>query len=356
MEKTMESWKLRDEILRSVHQWYFILAFLVIGGLIGFLIAYLVPSPYRATADIYVGIDVVRVNEMEYIIPLAEEEPLNLDDYKNWQLKQVADILTSNWVVEKTLLNLKEQNSAWSEVTRQDLRNAMDIYWYDTGTWQLELVFPDEDQARMGVQTWLDAGHEEISRLLEISTEASELDHQLWSINLAISRNKETRAFLRTFLSSAEEWISTLSELEESYPLESDLMKEFNNWITVYSGENAVWQVSLDDFPQSNQPVESYINWLDDSQSMAKIALDETLSTITVLEEEREELLPAYHQSLNDSLGLSANLVLLPNTSDIAVSSVQSTDTLTLGGAFLGLLGWMLFAVIRIGKTRKVDD
>ena len=48
---------------------------------------------YQATADMYVGIDVVRVNAMEYIIPLAKDEPLNLDDYKNWQLKQVADIL-----------------------------------------------------------------------------------------------------------------------------------------------------------------------------------------------------------------------------------------------------------------------
>ena len=107
----MESWKIRDEAIKTGSQWYLILAFIVIGALVGFLIAYLVPSPYRATADLYVGIDVVRVNEMEHIIPIAKEEPLNLDDYKNWQLKQVSDILKTNMVVEETLSSLREPRS-----------------------------------------------------------------------------------------------------------------------------------------------------------------------------------------------------------------------------------------------------
>ena len=85
LEKTMDSWSIRDEVLRSVNQWYLIFVFIIVGGLIGFLIAYLVPSPFQATAEIYVGIDIARVNEMESIIPLASSEQLNLDDYNQFR-------------------------------------------------------------------------------------------------------------------------------------------------------------------------------------------------------------------------------------------------------------------------------
>ena len=143
----MDSWKFRDELLKSLNQWYLVLAFILLGALIGFVISYVVPAPYQAVSDIYIGIDVERVNQLEYIIPLAEEEPLNLDDYKNWQLTQVAGILTSDSVFNKTLSELRQMTSESDELTLRDLRKAADIYWYDTGVWRLEVVLPQKEQA-----------------------------------------------------------------------------------------------------------------------------------------------------------------------------------------------------------------
>ncbi|OQX61641.1 MAG: hypothetical protein B5M51_07480 [Anaerolinea sp. 4484_236] len=100
----MQTWSFRDEILRMTRQWYVVLAFIIVGGLLGYGGTYLFPAPCRVTADLYVGIDVIRVGEMAHVIPLAEHEPLNLDDYKNWQLKQVADVVSSEKVLAKTLL------------------------------------------------------------------------------------------------------------------------------------------------------------------------------------------------------------------------------------------------------------
>jgi uncharacterized protein involved in exopolysaccharide biosynthesis len=349
----MESWKIRDEILRSVSQWYLILAMIIAGGLVGYLISYLVPSPYRATADIYVGIDVIRVNEMEHVIPLAEEEPLNLDDYKNWQLKQVADILTSSSVVGKTLNALKEGNSEWESISQSDLRDAMDIYWYDSGTWQMEITFPEKDLASTAVKTWIDTGHKTITDYLEISKSAAELDNQLWSVNTAIGRYKEKRASLKTFLSSGENWKTRLEDLDASSPLEENVLAEFNDWIRVYDEENSPWQVPKDGFPGSEQNAADYLIWLGEAISTAETALNEIQPAIDTLQSDREKILPDYHQSLEDSLGLSANLVLLPNTSEISVSPVHPTESLTLGGAFLGLMAWVLFAVFRIRNSRE---
>lgn len=349
----MESWNIRDEILRSASQWYLVLAFLVVGGLIGFGISAVIPSPYRATADLYIGIDVVRVNEMEHVIPLAEEEPLNLDDYKNWQLKQVADIVTSSMVVKETLNSLREQDSYWNEITLDELQSAMDIYWYDTGTWQMEVVLPQEDQAVTAVQTWLDTGYGKISELLDISESGALLDNQLWSINTAIGTVKVRKARIKAFLSSSEEWILRLEDRDQDTPLGEELLQELSDWIRVYGEDDLYWQVPLENFPRPDQSVIFYLSWLADVQSAANISLEETQVENDILESERSEILPDYQRTLEDSLGLSANLVLLPDTSIPSVSSVRSIDTLTLGGGFIGFLAWLLFSVFRIRNLKE---
>ena len=175
----MDRWVLRDELLRSVKQWYLVLGFILVGGLVGFIVSYLLPPTYQATADLYVGIDVVRVNEMEYLIPLAAEEPLNLDDYKNWQLKQLSDILYLDLVLRDTLDTLQENNTAWQEVTLEDFKKSIDIYWYDTGIWRLEVNNPDRSMAENAVKTWLDTGYAKITDLLTYSDEAAILDSDL---------------------------------------------------------------------------------------------------------------------------------------------------------------------------------
>jgi len=352
----MESWKIRDEAIRSVSQWYLVLIFIVTGALIGFLIAYLVPSPMKATADLYIGIDVVRVNEMEHVIPIAKEEPLNLDDYKNWQLKQVADIITTNMVIDNTILALQDKDPYWNNITREDFHKAIDIYWYDSGIWQLEFVFDDGEMAAMAVETWLEIGHQKINELIAISESAASLDNQVWSFNKAIGVVKERRANLRTFLTSSEEWKLRLEDLNQNELLAEDIQTEINDWIRVYSTENSSWQVPLDKFPQPDQAATFYIQWLGEVQSTANIALQETQKEMDILQSDRDEILPDYHQSLDDSLGLSANLVLLPNTSVTTISPVRSTDTLTLGGGFLGLIVWFLFIVVRIRNAGETDD
>jgi len=352
----MESWKIRDEALRSVSQWYLVLIFIVAGALIGFLISYLVPSPMRATADLYVGIDVVRVNEMEHVIPLAKEEPLNLDDYKNWQLKQVADVLKTNMVIDNTILALQEKDPYWINISREHFHKAIDIYWYDSGIWQLEVVLDDGDMAAVAVETWLETGHQKLTELISISETAASLDNQIWSLTKAIGVVKERRAILRTFLSSSDEWELRMVDLDQNKPPAEDIQIEINDWIRVYDTESSSWRIPLDNFPQPDQATSSYIHWFDEVHSTANIALQETQKEMDFLQSDRDEILPDYHQSLDDSLGLSANLVLLPNTSVTTITPVRSTDTLILGGAFLGLLGWFLFIVVRIRNSGEKDD
>jgi hypothetical protein len=349
----MDSWKLRDELLVSLSQWYLILAFILVGGLLGFGISYLVPAPYQAVKDIYLGIDVSRVNEMEYIIPLAEEEPLNLDDYKNWQLKQAADILKSDQVLRATLDLLRASDALWENVSLQDFRKAVDIYWYDAGSWRMEVVQSEQDQAVAAVEAWVKTGHKRISDLLQISLSGFDLDQEIWTINLALGDQKRQRAKLATFISSGGERIAELEKKEGQELIEGSDYDQLTSWLFVYQSESPYWEDLLSPVPNKNQTYQVFNQWLHEVVGEAEIALEEVSLQQAYLQAEKDQILPEYHQNLNDSLGLSSNIVLLPNSSGTEVQRIYSSDTATIGGAFLGFLAWAIFVIVRIKPDRE---
>ena len=58
----------------------------------------------------------------------------------------------------------------------------MDIYWFDTGVWQLEVLNSEKSQAELAVQTWLDEGYKKLNELLEVSKANAILDAQLFAL------------------------------------------------------------------------------------------------------------------------------------------------------------------------------
>jgi len=346
----MESWSLREELLRIINKWYLALLFTILGGVLGLALSYVLPAPYRAIADLYVGIDVTRVNEMAYLIPLAKEEPLNLDDYKNWQLRQVSAILSSDAVLLNALEALDEPEDLGS------FKKDLDLYWFDAGLWQLEVVKADRKEARKAVQAWLEAGHERIDGLLEISEVAAGLDAQLFALADEIGSLKTRTSKLASFQSAAEEWFSVFDARDQDRPLDDDLLTELNAWILVYRKNGQLWQVPVGNFPQPEDPIPGYMIWLEKANIAAEQDLKESLVQLSILEDEREKVLPEYHQALDDSLGLSANLVLQPLSSEVNVSQTRAAGEIVLGGGILGLLSWFVFAIIMISKRGKDND
>ncbi len=344
----MSSWNLRDEFIRAIDHWYLILGFIVLGGLLGYIISSILPAPFRATADLYVGIDVTRVNEMEYLIPFAKEEPLNLDDYKNWQLKQLADLFYSDRVLEAALASLQEKDQNWESVTLADFRKHLDIYWYDTGIWRLEYFHSDPKMAEDAVQAWLDAGYAYITDLLAYSEKAARLDAEIEINKDASTALKIQAARIKGFLESAAAWLEDYSSLDPSSQLSVDETEELSEWVTTYLADPDIGQIFPADFPQQGAPAADYRNWLEDASAQGEAALDELEQQLNILARGREDLLPEYHQSLDDSQGLSANIVLRENSSLPQVSPIRNQGTSTLASAGLGLLGWLIFAVIQI--------
>jgi hypothetical protein len=79
----MYSWSLSEELYRSFHQWPRISLFFVIGCLVGWLITWLLPANYRASAIVYVALNPYRTYEDANFLANVNPEYTNLDDYKN---------------------------------------------------------------------------------------------------------------------------------------------------------------------------------------------------------------------------------------------------------------------------------
>jgi len=350
----MASWNLQDETKRIINQWYLVLGFIVLGGLLGYAVTWFFPTPYRATSELYVGIDITRVNDMSYLIPLAEEEPLNLDDYKNWQLKQLSDILYSDQVLDAALENLREEDPVWDGYSRGDLRREIDIYWYDTGIWRLEVLHRDRDQAQMAVKAWLDAGYQRVSDLLIASEEAARLDAELEINKAANAVLKQRSASLTVFQESTAEWLESYSGLDEDQALLEDPYQELVGIVEGALLDMGELTNGIQEFPVMGADRKEFVDWVQETRSISEHALEVIQNQQEILSLERQELLPLYHQSLDESLGLSANIVLQENSSDVQLVKTRSPGTNTAAGAGFGFLVWFVMFIVQVQGQR--DD
>lgn len=350
----METWSFREEILRLVSRWQILLLFIVAGGLLGYLGSLVFPTSYRAEADLYVGIDVRRVGEMAHVIPLAEKEPLNLEDYKNWQLKQVADIASSDAIFEETLLVLRENNPAWENETVEEFRGRTDIYWYDAGTWHMQVTHPRSALAVEAVKTWRDVAQSYLEDLIAHGEIAAQYENELRPLIEVMTDIKHEIAALTVFLDRAREQQTVLEDFPSGEALDIETRQAILTWLeNVRDDDRNTWDPPLESFPGEEAPVEDYLAWFEDAVFSAEDAREIAREEQVLLEPERDQLLERYHGAQDDSLGLSANIQLELTSRKPRTEPARSTGTVTLVSGFLGLLTWLVVSFIKVRGKEK---
>ena len=89
----------REEVLQTSHHWTVIFSFCLAGIVIGWGVSIFWPANYRASKEIYVGINPYRALEDRNAAEHAEIEFINPDDYKNWQMSNLNNIIQMDWVI-----------------------------------------------------------------------------------------------------------------------------------------------------------------------------------------------------------------------------------------------------------------
>jgi hypothetical protein len=337
----LNEWSLREEILAVTHRWPIIIFYCLLGSLIGWGIALSWPSTYRATKELYVGLNIYRTQQDHAVAQDAGVEFYNGDDYKNWQMADLNSLIFMDSITNEALNRLRSMDNYWSSVSREELTSMLHVYWRNAGKWRLVAESDDPQHAAQAVSVWEEVVVEIVHSAVQEAQNTMLLDLQLQSITNSqtqiISRTielKQMRDFLQT-------WSTETSQLPEDQPLtETD---RWSIWSTLANANlsSLAWKSLLDAFPSSERPLSSYLSWLD----QANLILDQEGQALTsqaeALGSEKNRIAAQYAEASKKSLGLSTNLEVDKISDDPPQQTVvRPTSLLILIGGSLGLIVW----------------
>jgi len=328
-----------------------------IGGvLLGWLISLFWPSPYRATKELYVGLNIYQSTGD---IGLAEYTGLNFtnsDDYKNWQMANLNSLVLVDSILDKTIDELQQTDDYWSNINREDLYEMLHVYWRNAGKWRLVAENPDPIRAGQVVSAWEDTVVNEVHFAINQAQTSMMLDLQLRSI---IDLQNQATGYIAEraqILQALQGWQAQVAQR----PVEQQVstMEHAQMWhLMAQAGSNPSWQPLLNAFPTVDAPAQEYLTYLDQANAVLMQEIQTMQARVEALESERQELFIQYTASSNNSMGLSANLVV-DSIADAQPQMiiVRPTGVLMLVGGAIGLAIWILSWLIKITTQQKTES
>lgn len=349
---SMQEWVLRDELLSAFHNWPVIVAFILVGIIFGVVIAFLWPSSYRAWTELSVGLNPYRALDDRYVSEFANVEFRNVDDYKHWQMSQLAVIVLSDQAINETRARLIQIDPYWESVQVADLRDLLQASWRNAGRWLLSAEGDSPERAIQALETWQNV-------ILEITGEAIAVSRGLFELELKLRTLNDQLIKAQACLTVIEQSRQTLDELSttiqarnpnEPFP-KKDRFQLFNLVVGV---ENCIpgWNIILDQIPAEGSPTAEYINWIEEVATALEGARASQNLQIEQLEAEISEGNSEWESTLLAAQGLSASLsVEKPTTAILDVKRTRSLSSAALVGGLSGLLAWFLVFLVRTTRA-----
>lgn len=344
----VNDWSLRKEFLTGAQRWPVIVLFVTAGALLGWLAALVWPSPSRASAGLYVGLDTYRALEdrnAETQAHLAFNYP---DDYKNWQMGNLNAFVFSQPVLEVSLNTLREQDSYWQDLSFEEFSGMVDAYWRNPGKWRLTVDHADPQRAAQAAIVWRDVVLKAVNDAVANARATLMTDIELQGL---ASREAELLAN-QAALSEIEKNLQALQSRLAAGP-DSALGGTERMQVLAWAGQaaalNPAWQPLLDGFPAEDASAGDYLPWIEQALVLAGEDLSRQGTELAALAETRSALEQAYNESARGSGGFSSTLIvekLSEGTEEI--ETLRPTGLLILVGGVLGLLAWTLVWLGRI--------
>ena len=349
----MKYWSLREEIYRSLHQWPAMVMFFLIGCALGWGVSFLLPPTYRASSQIYVGLNPYRAYSDSLFLALARPKYTNIDDYKNWQMSELESVIFLDQILENTLEELRREDSHWLPADIGTLQGMLEAEWRSAGTWSLVAESPEETYATQAVEAWRQVTLTFVLDAVQSAQEMIMVDEEL---QLTLKDQLETRSRwekLTQTKSDLETWMESAQASDKDQPL-----NPVERWVVLSMVTNAAdfsqeWHSILKMQPEVDDPEQAYIDWA----TMILNTIESEVSSLEnhgeILEGKREALEAQYTALSKESKGLSPNLVI-EGFDNAATKRLRPTGVTTLLGGLIGLLGWILFQLVRI--TRRFQE
>lgn len=342
----MNEWKLREKLVQFIKTWPILITVFLGSGLIAWGTVHLFPPLQRATTDLFIGIDITRVNDVSSLATYAEAEPFNVDDYKNWQLSQINAIATSERVANLTLDKLRDLDPYWEDISAAEFQELQDLNWYDVGKWQLQIEAPENKYALQGVQAWREILLQDLTRLIRESEDVLEFEGRMRASNIAMSQ-LETRVIEMEILTA--EVAAVRVELESADSEQGmDDSTRMDLWLLVAGAaeDDVLWEQLMDEIPEKNQPYPAYILWMD----QVLVAVDSEIESHQAIMEElisdHELLTEEYLREIKEAHGLSASLFVGEEITQPRIIETYPDTQIALLGSLVGLLIYIIIWIM----------
>ncbi len=348
-----EEWSLRDEIYHTAHRWPVLSLFCLIGVLAGWMVSYLLPTPYRATKELYVGLSIYRAAEDRNNPRFAGITFNNADDYKNWQMANLNTLVLMDAIVDQTLAVLRENDPYWQEISRKQLAEMLHVYWRNAGKWRLVAENRDAERARQMVMVWEDTAVPIINLAISQAQSVMVLDIQMQELAAKQTSLMEQRAEKETIQQELKNAESLLSALPSDQILNEN--DRWQIWLPVSQVVSSPeWLEIVEDFPVELGPVKAYRSGVEKALAVIDMELRTLDGQILQLNEETSKLTAAYIQASGQSMGFSPNLKVDRITEEAPlITQVRPTGNLVLVGGSLGFMLWLLFSFVRISMKAR---
>jgi hypothetical protein len=253
-------------------------------------------------------------------------------------------------VLQATLAALQSADPAWEGLALADLRSLLGALWRTAGRWELTATHPVRSMAQAAAETWSAQVSEHTAQAVEQARRMLALDAQRQASARARSALIAQQATRQQVLSSLQSEMVALAD-EGGETLDERSRQRLLGLAGRAASFTPAWQAALANFPDSQAPAAAYPTWTAGVISLIETDLELGEGQLAALENDLLETESAYQAAVQQSFGLSPNLVVegaAPQQPEVTVQ--RPTGELVALGAALGFLAWLLFAVIQINQ------
>jgi len=346
----MQEWSLRNEIYTALHRWPMILLYGLVGCALGVLISLVWPSPWRATAEIYVGMEPYRWSEDENVVAYALGTRFNYaDDYKNWQMSNLNALVSLEDIRLKTLDRLRATDDYWSDINRRALGEMLQVYWRNPGRWRLVADNTDPEIAAAAALAWRDVVYETVQDAITYAQQTFALDIELKAIQNQLVSLSAQHADQEASLAGFDTLKTELEKIADNQPVDELTHWQLWSWASHAAQYDPSWTRLLNELPPTGQSAAEYLTWLGRARITLEQGLQTTQAQIDTLTKQKAKAEADYAVASQASRGLSANLQLekISDTPPRPVA-IRPTAQMALIGAIIGLMVWGSLWLVRL--------
>jgi hypothetical protein len=341
----MNQWSLRTEILTITHRWPIIVIFILVGSLLGWGAARISPSPYQAASELSVGIDVYRWAQDQNVIRFTGGVSFNYpDDYKNWQMANLNVIILTDDVTKEVLRRLRERDSYWLDVSREQLGEMMGVYWRNAGKWRIVINNPHPQHALQAVEVWQDVAIELIQTATFHSRNTMLFDIQLQMIAAQQTQTQVNLAAQQEQLQEIDRIQTEIALFSGDQSVPNGLHTQLQTLAAASAKDTPGWRLLLTELPKPGSQPALYREWTAALQSLLEKELELSEMALNQLEIEWGQAIDSFTEASQSSRGVSPTLQVEKISESIEPPiQIRPTSTLALIGGLLGWVAWALY-------------